>query len=691
MINKDRNENFIHDAAIKLAALGFSVIPVNSYKEATAAWKPYQEKAPDPFQINDLFSVNTFGLAVIAGKVSGNLEVIDEDSKYDLTGTMHGEFEAQVKEQMPGLYERLFIQKTTSGGHHFPYFCETIEGNLKLASRPATEDERKTNEKEKVLFETRGEGGYFVFAPTPGYEVIQGNIQSIPVLTPAERELLLSIARSFNQCQKEFNPPKFKTETNFTGLSSFEDYNQKADVVALLNKHGWTTVCTKGEKTFLKRPGKTGTTQSANFDVNKNWFTCFSTSTEFETQKAYLPYAVYALLECNGDFSVASKKLYEGGYGDRRSVSNFGSYKGKSVTTTTDPDLDLSKIVVNAIDLLKLDSEENRYLLSPIIPKVGTGVLAGMPDTGKSQLARQFCIAVASDMNHFLDYGITTIHKRALYIATEDDDHNTSFLLRKQLGGLRQSATENLSFIFADVLSQEEILQIMDKHLTEKPCDLVVVDSYSDVFVGNDSNNSTAMRQTVKNFDRFAKKHQCFILFVHHTTKSSYKQAPHQMHIMGGAGLVQKARLALMLSQDEAGTKYLTVVKGNYCPQEIKQHAMELSFDKDQFVFTRTGKNVPRESLNQEKGKDNDTKFEMLVRMADEIFNNESISYKTFTERYTNQTGKGIAQAKRDHRSMKDLEIIIKDEDYDKLWKLNGTVGPLKAPSSNPPEDPLPF
>ena len=192
------------------------------------------------------------------------------------------------------------------------------------------------------------------------------------------------------------------------------------------------------------------------------------------------------------------------------------------------------------------------------------------------------------------------------------------------------------------------------------------------------------MRQTVKNFDRFAKKHQCFILFVHHTTKSSYKQAPHQMHIMGGAGLVQKARLALMLSQDASGIKYLTIVKGNYCPQELKQHAMELSFNKDHFIFTLTGKNVPRESLNQEAGKDKDTKFEKLVILADEIFNNESITYKTFCERHSNQTGNGIAQAKRDHKSMKELEIIIKDEDFEKLWKLNGSAGTLKDTGDMP-------
>src|SRR5579872_7069211 len=82
-----------------------------------------------------------------------------------------------------------------------------------------------------------------------------------------------------------------------------------------------------------------------------------------------------------------------------------------------EPDFDGSKGILNSVDLLKLDSSENRYLLSPFIPRVGTGVLAGAPDCGKSQFARQLCLSVSTGINHFLDYGLTAIHKRALYIA----------------------------------------------------------------------------------------------------------------------------------------------------------------------------------------------------------------------------------------------------------------------------------
>ncbi len=692
--NEKHNPYLILEAANKLAACGLSIIPVKYDKKPNViSWKPFQENIPDAFQITDMFSKNTFGVAIIAGSVSGNLEALDEDLKYDLTGTMHDEFVSSLNEQAPELYDKLLIQKTTSGGHHFIYRCTVVDGNLKLASRPATDEEQQknTHEKQKVLFETRGEGGYFVFTPTQGYEIIQGNIESIVEITPEDREILLSVARSFDQCPKEFVPPKFKQESNFTGLSPFNDYNKRGDVIGLLEKHGWTTAYTKGTKTFLKRPGNTKATQSANFDRDKNWFTVFSTSTEFEIQKAYLPYAVYAVLECNNDFSTASKQLYEAGYGDRRdnTKNNLDKFfKTNFPNANIDPDFNVTQHVINSIDLLKIDVEENRYLLEPLLPAVGTGVLAGAPDTGKSQFARQLCITVACGLSNFLDKALTLKHKRALYIATEDDSHNSSFLLRQQLKGLSQSETENLAFIFADTLSHEEILLALDQHLTANPCDLVIVDSFGDIFQGTDTNNTNQMRKNVRYFDYFAKKHKCFILFVHHINKSSYNETPHQKNIMGGGGLTQKVRFAWQLTQGESDKKYLTVVKGNYCPREYKENSWVLAFSEENFIFTNTSERLSTASINLDGGKNKDTKISKLVNLADEIFGTETISYKVFCERYENITGKAPASAKRDHRAMKDLEIIVQDEET-KHWKLNGMGAIIENPKAA--DESLPF
>lgn len=257
------------------------------------------------------------GVGIVCGKLSDNIEAIDFDMKYDITGTLFARYKKEVLRLAPGLLEKMTVQKTVNKGFHFLYRCETIEGNLKLANRYATETEAIKGEKVKVLIETRGEGGYVAVYPTKGYELVYGTFDTISQISEQERLLLHEVARTFNEVFKEVTHKKIERKT-IKGQTPFEDYNHRGDVIALLEKHGWKVCGQKGDKTLLKRPGDTSALHSGNFDAHKNWFSVFSTSTEFEPEKAYLPYAVYAMLECKGDYSDASKRLYDEGYGDRK-------------------------------------------------------------------------------------------------------------------------------------------------------------------------------------------------------------------------------------------------------------------------------------------------------------------------------------------------------------------------------------
>lgn len=323
--------DFLRNQAYRFAEWGLSMLPVNDNKEpAVPKWKPYQTHIPSVYEINAMFERTTWGIAIICGAVSSNTELLDIDCKYDLTGKMYEEFVAIVESLAPGLMEKPLIEKTINGGYHLIYRCAQIEGSLKLASRPATEEEikKKPDERQKVLFETKGEGGYFVSAPTHGYEIIQGAFENIPEITPAEREILFQAASSFDQVPKLYTAPKQKINFPSGGSSPFEDYNQRGDCIALLEKHGWTVAYERGHKIFLKRPGDTKAKQSGNFDKEKNWFSVFSTSTGFEIRKAYQPCAVFAILECGGDFGEAAKQLLEMGYGEKKSfASNHSSGK----------------------------------------------------------------------------------------------------------------------------------------------------------------------------------------------------------------------------------------------------------------------------------------------------------------------------------------------------------------------------
>lgn len=341
-------------------------------------------------------------------------------------------------------------------------------------------------------------------------------------------------------------------------------------------------------------------------------------------------------------------------------------------------ELDIEKSVYNAVELLARGEVEQQYLMEPIFPQKGSAVLAGKPDTGKSQFARQLCIQIALGEKTFIDFELNPVHNKSIYVATEDNEDATRFLINKQFGGLGKQAVENLRFIFADTMNQEEIIKNLNEQLTLEPVDLVVIDSFGDIFQGNDSNNNMAMRNTVKTFDKIGKEHNCLVLFVHHINKAAYRVAPGQEHIQGGAGLVQKVRLAIVLSEGEGNIRYFTVVKGNYCPKMYKENSLELNFSEESFLFSNTGKLIPTNELGTATETNNkEEKYNELETIAMLIFENNLVSTGNFVKQYCEITKKSIATAKRAHAN------LIK---FDLIEKFNG-VYRLKEPMSMDDDD----
>lgn len=327
----------IKDKAREYLKAQLSVIPTKEDKlPALPSWKPYQSQRIKQEEVDNIFSGNNVkGLAIICGAISGGLEVIDVDTKHDTTGSLWEDLRRLIENNLPELYKRLVIAQTMSGGYHIYYRCSSIAGNLKLS----------TKQNKEVLIETRGEGGYVVAPPTPKYSYIQGEPTNITTITPEEREILFSIAKSFNELEEikpKVNTTTSSTTYNSTGLSTFEDYNQRGDVIALLKSKGWTVVYEQGKRINLLRPGSTDTKTSGNYHTEKKVLRVFSSSTDFDTKKGYNPSQVYALLEHNGDYSKAAKELYRLGYGDRYD---------KNTTEATELKTELIKVeVVNKVN-----------------------------------------------------------------------------------------------------------------------------------------------------------------------------------------------------------------------------------------------------------------------------------------------------------------------------------------------------
>jgi hypothetical protein len=364
--------NPILTAAQNYVQVGLSVIPVSvKTKTPTVKWKVFQNRLPTDNELKKGFA-QAAGLAVVCGAVSGNLEILD----FDLKAELFPNWQRLVEEEAPGLLSRLAIQKSQNQGRHAFYRCPAlpIPGNKTFAQRPIDVGvdvqkmllERRVNLDDEVsvkqalkslevlyggkgyqprlvnskfiivitLVETRGEGGYFLAHPTPGYELLQGDFLHIPTITPEERQILITAAIALNEYVDPGKIEGFGYRLSKETRRPGDDFNERGDATAVLAKHGWEPVGARGAFQHYRRPGK-DRGQSASL-IDSKLFHVFSTNAyPFESETTYAPFAVYTYLEFDGDFVRAAAELAKLGFG-KSSQPGTATQNSKTVEANWD-------------------------------------------------------------------------------------------------------------------------------------------------------------------------------------------------------------------------------------------------------------------------------------------------------------------------------------------------------------------
>lgn len=342
------------EVAQKYKDAGFSCLPTQKDKSpAISAWKGV-EIAPALF--------TSYGIGIKCGASSGNLECMDFDNHF---GDAKEVISAFMKiEGVQEIYEkyRLPIETSMRGGFHLLYRCETIEGNKKLALRPIKRDGKLGRD---VLIETRGEGGYFVAAPTPGYQVIKNDICNVAYITPGERGVLLSAARYFNEwvdSMYQTTEDKEKPGNRFNDDPASIEEMKDALITA-----GWVDV---GAGKW-RRPGKSeGITATLGKAAEKIFYNFSDAAYPFDAEKGYTAFQVVGLLKYDGDFKRFAGELAERYQMNKKTEAYIGkSYTEKKEETTEEIDQLLlkSKIDFN-IPVSK----------PPVIMKIKTQIGTGM-------------------------------------------------------------------------------------------------------------------------------------------------------------------------------------------------------------------------------------------------------------------------------------------------------------------------
>ncbi|NNK95722.1 MAG: DUF3987 domain-containing protein, partial [Desulfobacterales bacterium] len=312
MINKQLHP--IQQSAVDLLGEGFSVLPVYGYDSpdkpkapAVPSWKQYQTNRMDSNKVAGLFR-NGCSIAVIGGHVSGNLECIDFDNP-----PLFKPFMDILEEINAELAVKLVQRATPSGGFHLIYRCKSqIDRNLKLA-------ESKDGH---TWIETRGEGGYFLTTPSPGYTTIKHDLKDTPVIIERERVLLLSLARSLSG-----QPNKATTDNSAhssDGSRPGDVFNRRHthDIPVMLESNGWinTERISAGGQHWT-RPGKQRGTSGT---LKNGCLYVFSTNTDIPPGP-HDAFGIYTYLMHGGDFAAAGRDLAAKGYGENSSATDFSN------------------------------------------------------------------------------------------------------------------------------------------------------------------------------------------------------------------------------------------------------------------------------------------------------------------------------------------------------------------------------
>ena len=272
------------------------------------------------------------GVATIGGMVSGNLEFID----HDIAGVFYSSWVSLVEGESPGLIHRLPIQQTLNKGFHVIFRCSAITtpGSQKLAykkvevSGPGRHEYCGKGYKSKrlgdrfyiypVAIETKGEGGYIVSAPSPGYAIIQsgenGDFYNVPTITLAEREILIRCARVLDE-QIMDEPAQGGTSSGKIGRPG-DDFNQRGpDAHDLLTRNGYRPCGGSEDRRHYTRPGKDRGISGTLYG-GKVYHNFSGNDLHFEIGQNYAPFGILALLEHGGDFKATARELGRQGYGE---------------------------------------------------------------------------------------------------------------------------------------------------------------------------------------------------------------------------------------------------------------------------------------------------------------------------------------------------------------------------------------
>ncbi len=326
------------DSLIAMRQAGLPIMPAKKDKSPatpllrldeanTRSWKPFINDPPSDDELEEWVS-NKCNVAVIMGDNDldtnslplgfNPIECIDFDKKIDTLDKVFEEFIQTLSDNDPDLAQSVYIESTVSGGYHIMYKTKLPYTTQKLCNVVS-------KGKEVCIIETKSNKGYVLTDPSDGYKRISGDLLNLPVISPIQRDLIISIAMSFNEVAHHSPARDLYTSAANGGTDVGNEYMRRGSHSELLTKHGWrlSSRDSNGKEQWT-RPGKDRGV-SAIWDGSKLF--CFTSSVPSLQQATnYNLFALRTALDFGGvdkdAFKKCVKQLVSEGYAGTKKLKN---------------------------------------------------------------------------------------------------------------------------------------------------------------------------------------------------------------------------------------------------------------------------------------------------------------------------------------------------------------------------------
>lgn len=173
-----------------------------------------------------------------------------------------------------------------------------------------------------------------------------------------------------------------------------------------------------------------------------------------------------------------------------------------------------------------------KWLVKGLLPDSGLNLLYGPPNEGKSFVALDWALCISTGIGWLGEFPTTQGH--VVYIAAEGGRG----MRKRAAAWMEDNGFEelpNISWFLdsLDIEADDVVDDFMDALHTRFPPDfglnvkLIVVDTLSRNFGGQDENASPAMTSFIALMEEFSKEHGAAVLLVHHTNAGGGRERGH--------------------------------------------------------------------------------------------------------------------------------------------------------------------